>query len=203
MARYYMHKQVYFHKTRIAYDFHLQGAMKSLLPGGQYPPPTPEGLGEYLKWDDWRVLGLLAEGKGGEHGARLLTRKHYRLVYQTRDNPTDLETLLKEEEELKRIKEALGEMLAATRTYTNTWYKQDTVDIPVVNDHDPEDVRPLSEYSLILRNFAANKQDLLYVKPEDAAEAKDIVNKITKTDYSKQLKMEFSEIKRKEVASAS
>src|SRR5262249_46324223 len=27
LARYYMHKQVYFHKTRIAYDIHLLGAM--------------------------------------------------------------------------------------------------------------------------------------------------------------------------------
>jgi len=33
LARYFMFTQVYFHKTRVAYDIHLQGALKEMLPG--------------------------------------------------------------------------------------------------------------------------------------------------------------------------
>ena len=38
LARYSMHKQVYFHKTRGAYDIHLKGAMQSILPGEVFRP---------------------------------------------------------------------------------------------------------------------------------------------------------------------
>lgn len=202
LARYYMHKQVYFHKTRIAYDFHLCGALSDLLPGGQFPAPTDEGLKDYLQWDDWKVLGLLAQGKGGEHGQRLLTRKHYRLVYQTRENPKDLESLPTAEDELQRVRTALGEMMVASKRYANTWYKYDSVDIPVVDEHDSEDVRPLSEYSSLLNKFTAQDQDLLYVRPEDADDAKRIVSDVVKGDHNPQLKMDFPAKQKKEVASA-
>jgi hypothetical protein len=59
-------------KTRIAYDIHLQEAMAQLLSDGEYPPPDPDRLKEYLKWGDWRVLGLLADGLGGDHARRML-----------------------------------------------------------------------------------------------------------------------------------
>jgi uncharacterized protein len=203
IARYYMHKQVYFHKTRAAYDIHLKGAMTELLPSGKYPKPDPEGLGEYIKWDDWKVLGLLASGQGGEHGQRLLTRNHFRLVYQSKANRADIDALIAAQDELKRVKEALGGLLIATKTYPNNWYKLSTVDIPVVDDHDNEDVRPLSEYSALLRGFAAQDQELLFVKPEQAAEAKSIVEEVVKSNHNPQLKMEFEAPKRKEVASAS
>lgn len=203
LARYYMHKQVYFHKTRIAYDFHLRGAMKDLLPGGKFPQPNPEGLREYLQWHDWKVLGLLAEGKGGEHGRRLLTRDHYRLVYETRETQKDLEAMSSAEDELKRVREVLGDMLVESKRYSNTWYKYDSVDIPVIKDEDATDVRPLSEYSSLLKGFTARDQELLYVKREEAAEAKRRVAAVIKIDNSTKMKIEFASTQRKEVASAS
>jgi len=203
LARYSMHKQVYFHKTRVAYDIHLRHAMQALLPNGKYPSPLSDGLSDYLKWDDWRVLGMLAEGKGGEHGQRLLNRKHYRMVYQTRENPKDLEELELLTAELKAVKEALGEMLVESRTYKNNWYKPDTGDIPVQDEKNPDDVKPLSDYSSLLRGFNSSDQELLYVKPEDAAEARNRVQTVRKTDHSPQMKIDFSGGKRKEVANAS
>ena len=68
LARYFMFTQVYFHKTRVVYDHHLKEALKEILPGGRFPPPTGERLDEYLDWDDWRVLGALKSDEGGEHG---------------------------------------------------------------------------------------------------------------------------------------
>ena len=82
LARYFMFTQVYFHKTRVAFDIHLRHALKELLPGSVFPKPIPVELDEYLAWDDWRVLGLIAEGRGGEHGRRLAGRDHFRKVYR-------------------------------------------------------------------------------------------------------------------------
>jgi uncharacterized protein len=76
LARYFMFTQVYFHKTRVAYDHHLRRTLAELL-GGQFPRPDAATLDEYLKWDDWRVLGLLADGRGGDHGRRLAERDHF------------------------------------------------------------------------------------------------------------------------------
>ena len=83
LARYFMFTQVYFHKTRIAFNHHLQQAMAELLPGGLFPRPVGDELKEFLAWDDWRVLGALGRGEGGEHGLRLANREHYREIYHT------------------------------------------------------------------------------------------------------------------------
>ena len=39
LARYFMFTQVYFHKTRVAFDIHLREALKCMLPGGVFPRP--------------------------------------------------------------------------------------------------------------------------------------------------------------------
>jgi uncharacterized protein len=95
IARYFMFTQVYFHKTRVVFDHHLQEALSEMLPGQCFPKPVAEDLDQYLGWDDWRVLGLLADGKGGEQGARLARRDHYREIIHTPETPTadDLERL--------------------------------------------------------------------------------------------------------------
>ena len=203
LARYSMHKQVYFHKTRIAYDIHLRYAMESMLPQGKYPSPTREGLADYLKWDDWRILGMLGGGAGGEHGKRLLTRNHYRLVYQTRENPRNFEEFESAEAELKSVNKALGDLVVARKTCVNNWYKHGSVDIPVQNERNPDDVRPLSDYSSLLRGFTSSDQELLYVTPESAAAAKQIVSGVLKKDHSPQIKMDFTGGKRKDIANAS
>ncbi|HWE35595.1 MAG TPA: HD domain-containing protein, partial [Isosphaeraceae bacterium] len=93
LARYFMFTQVYYHKTRVAYNYHLEQALGEVLPDGLFPSPLGERLDDYLRWDDWRVLGLLAGGGGGEHGQRLATRDHFREVFHTPEIPSqaDLE----------------------------------------------------------------------------------------------------------------
>ncbi len=170
LARYFMFTQVYFHKTRVAYDIHFRGVLKDLLPGGCFPRPVGEELDEFLKWDDWRVLGSLSEGGGGEHGERLKKRDHYREVHHTAEvrSPDD-------ERKLERIKGALGNLLAEEYSARSSWYKTGPPDIPVILEKGGRSVDTLSSISKVIENLKGNDQVRLYVKPEHQKEAEEIV----------------------------
>lgn len=108
LARYQMFSQVYFHKTRRAYDHHVSYAVKEILTQG-YPQfggfyPAPEYLNEYVQLDDWIMYGKIKEGLGGKHGAIILERKHYRKVYETSLLPKP-----EEDEEFERKRLAIQE----------------------------------------------------------------------------------------------
>lgn len=62
LARYFMFIQVYFHKTRRYLDKSLVKSLKAVLPGGKYP----DDIHEYLKWDDVRVLALIANSENND-----------------------------------------------------------------------------------------------------------------------------------------
>ena len=173
LARYFMFTQVYFHKTRVAYNIHLQGALKELLPGGVFPKPTGQELSEFLKWDDWRVLGLLSEGKGGDHGKRLANRDHFRRIYETPETCTQ-----KDIEELEKVKNAIGNMVVAEESAGKSWYKTGQTDIPVISDSKQNEVAPLSSYSNVVKNLKSNNQVLLYVKLEHVDPARKIIKTI-------------------------
>ena len=161
IARYFMFTQVYFHKTRVAYDVHVRGAMKAILPGGHFPRPLGQELDEFLKWDDWRVLGILAAGGGGEHGQRIAGRQHFRRIYQTPEVclPRDLVRL-------ENVKRKLGDLLAADEPASKSWYKKGVADIPILSDVRERLVLPLSQYSKAIERMQGNNQTLLYVRPE-------------------------------------
>lgn len=177
IARYSMFKQVYFHKTRMAYDIHLRHVMSEILPNGCFPTPDAEGLEEYLKWDDWRVLGLLANGQGGPHAQRMLNREHYRQVYRSKDRPQSLEDYLGgEKRKAEWILAKLSGIEAILKTSNNSWYKlKEGNAITIVNESNPSDLRPLSEYSPIA-SLNAGDQYFLYVNREDVLKAKQIIS---------------------------
>ncbi len=181
LARYFMFTQVYFHKTRVAYDVHLKGALKEFLPNRQFPKPTGTALKEFLSWDDWKVLGLLAEGKGGEHGSRLANRKHYRLVYRSPEAPVDSELLL-----VDRLKQELGHLVVAIEEASKNWYKTGETDIPVVSDVDSATVLPLSRFSSVIRDMKPNNQLLLYALPEEIGNANSIVKEVLDNERNRQ-----------------
>jgi len=62
LARYFMFIQVYFHKTRRYLDKALVKSLKAVLPNGKYP----DTVSEYLKWDDTRILNLIAESENDD-----------------------------------------------------------------------------------------------------------------------------------------
>jgi HD superfamily phosphohydrolase len=181
LARYFMFTQVYFHKTRVAYDVHLKGALEELLPNRQFPSPNGEHLKEFLAWDDWKVLGLLVNGQGGEHGTRLACRDHYRLAYGSPEISSEADLCL-----VENIKKKLGDLVVAEEESAKSWYKTGRPDIPVVSNVDPGTVLPLSKYSHVVLNMKPNNQVLLYVRPEEAEKANEIVRRALEHERNQQ-----------------
>ena len=80
---------------------------------------------------------------------------------------------------MEEVKNKLGKLVVAERSAAKSWYKMGSLDIPVVDDHSPEDVRPLSKYSNAVRGLKANNQVFLYVAPEKFETAESKVGEVT------------------------
>ena len=175
LARYYMFTQVYFHKTRVAYDTHLREAIADMLPAGVFPPPRGEDLEEYIKWDDWAVLGKLAGGRGGTHGERLRTRSHYREITHTSESPKIDELII-----VDRIKSELGDLVVDEVLSKKSWYKTGETDIPIITDSPSAVVKPLSTFSPVIEQLkrAPHRQVRLYALPEYVGKARSVARNI-------------------------
>ena len=178
LARYYMFTQVYFHKTRVAYDHHIRHALKAILHGEAFPPPTPERIVAYLKWDDWHVLGRLADGEGGEHGDRIRNRDHYREVYHTSEN----QSVREQNQLLTVVKNHLGNLVAAVEPSETSAYKLDNSDIWVVSDDEMRSAQKLSQCSSVVKNLNKNPINIvrLYARRERAEETRAKVAELLK-----------------------
>lgn len=173
IARYMMFNQVYFHKTRVILDFHLAEAMKQLLPGGTFPPPTNEGVEEYLSWDDWRILGEFSRGLGGEHARRLMERDFYRLAWETPEFPI--------QDDLNRLtsaEEAIGDLAPVRRAAEKSWYRIGSEDLPVAARHPSGRTVNLSMCSTIVKDMTPSRCIRLYVPVERMNGAKSRLDKV-------------------------
>jgi hypothetical protein len=183
IARYWMHKQVYFHKTRLVFDHHLEQALGEILAdhAGQssekvyFPgPDSKEGLDKFLEWDDYRVMGLLAEGKGGEHGRRLMTRDHYRLVCELEESEStvaDLDVSIKKNDDIVK---ALGPVVKHVCTPKALWYKTNPASELVLVDNDGKtEIGMLSEHSALMRSINVGYLRFVYVDKRDALDARE------------------------------
>jgi uncharacterized protein len=188
VARYWMHKQVYFHKTRLACDHHLQQARGEILTGvAQRPsesvyfprPDSIEELNKFLKWDDYRVMGLLAAGMGGEHGQRLMTRNHYRLVCELEESDgtlTDLGASIKKND---AIVEALGPIVKHVCKPKASWYKTNsTSELLLVDNDGKTEIGVLSEHSALMKSINIGYLRFVYVDKLDAPAAREKFRKI-------------------------
>lgn len=149
LARYQMFSQVYFHKVRRIYDYHIANATKEVLTqlgllNGCYP--SPDNIDEYLVYDDWKINNAIKEGLGGEHGDIVLNRKHYKCIAKTQiiSTPEEDARMLQLEEQYKDAKHYLDDKASTM------WYKSDK-DIWISNDNNS--IQPLSEKSSIVKSM--------------------------------------------------
>jgi HD superfamily phosphohydrolase len=169
IARYMMFTQVYFHKTRTVYDYHLIEALKEMLKsqGGVFPRPDSEkNIQRYLDWDDWKVLGAIKAKQAGEHGERLLSRTHYRPVYATPEVP-DSDDL----EKFEYIFADLADLGAIQREAGRSWYRFEKEGIWVKPDAANATPRELSTISPVVKGLQTIKQHRIYVPPQNRAAA--------------------------------
>ena len=95
LARYFMFVQVYFHKTRRAFDLIPTEFLGDLLEEeyGNRTYPAPEPISEYLKWDDNLIL-TKAKEKADERNRNLawhiIQRRPLKKVYETMAHPDRL-----------------------------------------------------------------------------------------------------------------
>ena len=160
-----MFSQIYFHKTRRAYDHHVSCAVKEILDksysefNGCYP--TPDDLDAYVALDDWSMFGKIKDGLGGKHGNLILERRHYRKVYETSLLPT-----IDEEAKLEALKESYkskGDIDFFEDEAKTKWYKLDK-DI-LICDENSNYVKELSGISPIVRSMVDTpRMKRLYVE---------------------------------------
>lgn len=176
IARYQMFTQVYFHKTRRAYDYMLQEAIKSTIK----TLPPPDEIESYLKLDDHEIWHQMKKNDEVFWCNSIMTRNHLRLVYETREIPT-----VEDEEIVNKIKESLDlkSIWSWEDMAKNVWYKQNKdkggrEEIAIIGKD--KSARPLSEYSKLVKNLGELRQIRLYVKLKDRDEAEKIIGMVKK-----------------------
>lgn len=159
IARFMMFTQLYFHKTRTIYDYHLVECLRELLKGtdGVFPPPT--AIVDFLDWDDWKIFGLISQKLAGDHGEILRSRKHYRMVYTTSEVVTDNE--ISDVEELADKLEPHG---CVVRDAEKSWYKSGSEEIKVWRTSGSAECSvPLQTLSPVVAGLIKVNQRRLYV----------------------------------------
>lgn len=163
LARYQMFSQVYFHKTRRIYDYHIYCATRDILKNlgtESMVYPSPENINDYLQFDDWNIYSALKNGQGGKHGDIILNRTHYKCIKKTELMPTTSDI-----EEMRILKEQYGEKGFLDDKASTTWYKLDK-DINLLSSDDGASfVRPLSLKSAIVKSMLeVPKQMRFYIE---------------------------------------
>lgn len=178
IARYQLFTQVYFHKTRRAYDYHLKEAMKTVLNDGKLP--SPDNINEFIGLDDFTVWELFKNNSKNYNCISILDRKHNKVVYYTPETPDESDE--KEIEEKKKKLEDNNIWYYEDRA-ERLWYKlngdnEEDKQVMIIKNRDKK-ARPLSNYSSIVSNMGRIKQMKIYVKKEDRLKAKEVLNNVT------------------------
>ncbi len=173
IARYMMFTQVYFHRTRRAYDFHISGVLKHLLAehDGVFPVPSgPDEVRSYLEWDDQRVMRAIDEGVGGIDGDAIRDRKHLKCLRQTKDVSTTADTSWYEGASVA-LSNKLGDSSVHLDKAPSKWYGLDRgIWIrPSDDDREHDAVRhaqTLDQWSPVVEALVPSTRLRLYVRRE-------------------------------------
>lgn len=171
IARYLMFSQVYFHKTRRAYDYMLQEALKSTVE----TLPSPNKIEAFLELDDYVMWHLMKNKNDNFWCNSIMTRNHLRSVYETGDFPT-----LEDEDMLNKIKAKLDSegIWYLEDMAMNVWYKlnkdeRGREEIMIIGRD--KSTTPLLNYSRIVKNLGISRQIRLYIKPKDRENAEKVI----------------------------
>ncbi len=177
-ARYQMFTQVYYHKTRMAYDYHLSEILKSFLSReyGFKTLPSPDNIKDFLSLDDYIIFDYIKKHPKIEDCKIITNRKHIRRIYSTPEIPKDEDENEKNNKIDKLKKE--GIWFFESDKAKKIWYKlskEDKENSEIMIIDTDGNLKPLSEYSRIAKNIGEIKQICLYVKYDDKEKAKEVL----------------------------
>ena len=169
IARYQMFTQVYFHKTRRAYDFHLQKAIACVQKNGKLP--NLKNLKSYLKLDDhffWEKF----KKSNNENCKSIIDRNHLREVYCTPEVPKPREE--RQKNKVIKILQQKG-IWFHEDTSEKAWYNPSKdFEVMIIKEEDGT-AKPLSEISTIVDKIKNIKQTKIFVKSQDKNRAKEAI----------------------------
>jgi len=163
-ARYLMLTQVYWHKVRRIYDHHTVEAVKEVLSKeGLSNYPHTDNIEEYIKYDDWTMLGSFSQGKGGSHAEKILNRTHDECVYYTGlfASRVELEKLKREKKEYGLALTFIDEINASSSSF----YKI-ADDIPLIDNNNISYLKDNPNSKIIKGLLEAPSLTRLYVARE-------------------------------------
>lgn len=176
IARYMMFTQVYYHKTRVIYDYHYDKALRFFLEkeSGFFPSPEASDIASYLDWDDWRIHNLIkSHQKDNEDCKALFERNHRRLIFETVECPS-----LDELDRFDRVKEELKEFDPVSRDAKKSWYKYQRDEIRVKSALGKKDESaPLAALSPVVNGLQTVNQRRLYVPNSVRGAARERLNR--------------------------
>ena len=176
LARYFMFEQVYFQKTRMAYDHHGAACLKEALGIGKTlpNPATDEGREAYLKMDDWFLFEHIRSSNSRD-AAAILHHKHDRRVSDTLEVAGIAE--------LENHNMALVELKAKgidawAVDASKSWYKTGATEILIAQDQSSSAFSrgvPLTRISETAGKIRDSKQRRIYAPLDRAEEAKKVI----------------------------
>ena len=165
IARYQMFTQVYYHKTRRAYDYMLKEALKETI--GKYP--SPNEIDKFIEYDDY-VMWNLMKGKNSGWFGKIINRDHIRMVLQTKETPVEEEI-----QHIENYENVLGDngiwYWEDAPDEAKSWYKLNGGEEIKIITSDGK-IYPLSCYSVIVKSLQEQfARSRIYVKKEDKEKA--------------------------------
>ena len=113
----------------------------------------------------------MREAEGGEHGAALLERKHFRRVFETPEVPTESDLAV-----IETLTNELGDLVGFVDEAQNSWYRQETDALIDARDG----VKRLSQLSSIVGSMKTVTRQRVYVRPSDREQALEVVRSARK-----------------------
>lgn len=178
LARYFMFEQVYFQKTRLAFDHHASECLSSSLQpsGGKLPDPTkPAGRRKYLAMDDWYLFEHVRERREKyRHADAILNHMHDREIHRTSEVAIDAE--------LQRHSTILNALLsegidAWSADASKSWYKTGRAELAVADRATGKGFassKPLTQLSETAGKIRDSVQRIIFVPLMDREKAQRI-----------------------------
>jgi hypothetical protein len=153
--------------------------LQEILPNGQLP--SPENIGEFLKYDDTTILNEIKRHKDSNSNCKaIIERRQIRpILIKDIGSQEDQESDEKVKNEINEVEEILKQHrinIEWRDKIEKSWYDIDPTEVLVIDDNG-ENVKPLSSHSNILKNMIPLIGWRLYVKPEDKPRAEDVLQR--------------------------